>query len=251
MDVIEIDIDSNKLKQLPFEEQILFIGLGHIYNEINALTKILYWATICPVKNEAETNGQTTLEILIMKILAGKLNESWIFLCSTFFSYAKSKDFVILLNKNQKDSLDKIKNYFSRNNNINSIRNNFGFHFSPQKCVSALNLLNSVNLKLYLEKSHFQNDLFYFSELLDAAALVDMLGYNIQKDNFDKIFVGLSEELISIARYFLILSDGLMSVIIEDFKEEMRSQEPIKIEFLELENFRNIFLPWFTEIDDK
>jgi hypothetical protein len=117
--------------------------------------------------------------------------------------------------------------------------------------VSALNLLNSVNLKLYLEKSHFQNDLFYFSELLDAAALVDMLGYNIQKDNFDKIFVGLSEELISIARYFLILSDGLMSVIIEDFKEEMRSQEPIKIEFLELENFRNIFLPWFTEIDDK
>jgi len=54
MKVIDVQLDQSKLLLLPNDERTLYFSLGHAVNEVNALAKLLYWASNGLARNEAE-----------------------------------------------------------------------------------------------------------------------------------------------------------------------------------------------------
>jgi hypothetical protein len=250
MNVISIRLDIEKLKQLPDKERAFFIGLGHISNEINALTKMMYWAANAPERNDAEINGQKTLILLLMKILAGKLLESWNFFKTAFFSTGISKIFDPELDGEPKEALEKIKKYFGNSNKVSTIRNNFSFHYSPNEVDDIIGKIDA-DIDLYMEKDWLPNNLFYFAELLEAAALVEAIDYDVQVEDIDEVLSNLTGELFDVGQWFLVVSDGLMNLIVAKFGEEMRIREPQKIRFGRLRKFKKVSLPWFTQVRRK
>ncbi len=249
MNVIAVRLNKDKLITLPDAERVFFIGLGHISNEINAITKMLYWSAGTPQRNNAEINGQRFLTLFLMKILSGKLFESWNLFQKLFFGSGISKDYDPELEGEPKEALEKLKKYFGKDNSISTIRNNFGFHYSPKE-VDEMLLKIDGNFDLYMERENFQNNLFFFSELLEEGALIDAIGFEIQDGDMDGILVNLSGELFDVGIWFLIASDGLMDLIIGKFGEEIREGEPTNIEFDSMQSFNKVYLPWFTQVTE-
>ncbi len=247
MNVIKVRLNSEKLKQLPGEDRNLFIGLGHIFNEINAITKMLYWTCNAPQQNKAEENGQYAMILLIIKILAGKLYESWKFFKTLYFRTRISIEYDPKLNGEPKETFDKLKKYFRKGNHINTIRNNFGFHYSLGKTGEMLNRIDT-DFDIYLERNVLPNNLFYFVEVLDAIALLDGIGFDIDNHDSEKELINLSDELLEVGQWFLCTADGLMDLIIEKQGVDNKEDEIEPIRFEDLREFTEIHLPWFTKV---
>jgi hypothetical protein len=60
MKVIRVEIGKYKLQDIPKDEYTFFLALGHAVDEINAITKMMYWAanTNTPTKNDPEDHGR-------------------------------------------------------------------------------------------------------------------------------------------------------------------------------------------------
>ncbi|MEN4040827.1 MAG: hypothetical protein ROW52_12000 [Anaerolineaceae bacterium] len=58
MKIIKVEIGKDQLLSIPELEYTFFLSLGHIVNEINAVTKMMYWASITPTYHEADENGR-------------------------------------------------------------------------------------------------------------------------------------------------------------------------------------------------
>jgi len=64
MKIVSVELSKPKLLGMLDGERSFFFGLGHIANEINAVTKVLYWAAGAPGRNDAETHGRLTFLLL-------------------------------------------------------------------------------------------------------------------------------------------------------------------------------------------
>ena len=150
MKVIDIKLDKDKLLQLPELERTLYLALGHAANENNALAKMLYWSSNAPARNEAEDRGRFTLQLLFMRLLAGKLNESWGLLNQKYFGTGLSRTYDPKLDDVARQSFKSLKSYFGRENACYKIRNQFAFHYSPEEVTAVLPSIND-ELHAYLE----------------------------------------------------------------------------------------------------
>lgn len=243
MKVIKVEIGKDKLLSIPELDFTFFLALGHVSNEINATTKMMFWATNTPIHNEAEDHGRFSTNLFLMRLLAGQLNEAWEFLQKSFFGTTLSRDYEVLLDEESSNDLKSLKRYFSSRNSCNQIRNHFAFHYSTAEIKGILPNVDD-KLLVYLERESVPNNLFYASEILIAHALLELLKRDGRELTFDKIV----EELFNVALWFAHVSDGLMDAIIRKNGKELRIAQPERVNFSELQSFQNIILPWFTDV---
>jgi len=245
MKVIRVEIGKNELLSIPELDYTFFLALGHVSNEINAITKMMYWAANTPIHNEAEDHGRFSTTLFLTRLLAGQLNEAWEFLQKSFFGTALSREYEPLLDGESANDLKSLKRYFSSRNTCNQIRNHLAFHYSADEIKGTLPNVDD-KLLIYLERESVPNNLFYSSEILIAHALLQLLKHDGHEPTFDSIV----EELFDVALWFAHVSDGLMEAIIKKNGKELRTTQPEEVHFDEIQPFQNIIIPWFTDATD-
>lgn len=242
MKVIKVELDKDRILSMPELEHTFFFALGHVANEINATTKMMYWAANAPNKNDVDQHGNFTLTLYLTRILAGQLNEAWEFFRKSFFRSTLSRDYEPRLDSENSERLQKLKRYFNSTNHCKRIRNHFAFHFSASDIKDTLPNVGD-DLLIYLEQGDAPNNLFYCSEVILAHALLNLLYGDPNYNHFDS----LVEELFEIALYFVQISDGLMEAIIAKNGIEMKVKNPEIVKFEKLVPFEKINIPWFSD----
>lgn len=243
MKILRVSLDKNALLALPKPERIFFIALGHITNEINGLSKFSYWAANSTNTNDdLQEHGQKAAILILMRILAGKLNEAWELLRKNFFGPALSKTYEPVLDKEASTALNNLKKYFRKENAAHLLRNHLSFHYSADEIAASINNVDE-ELVVYLDKESAPNNLFYFSETMVIQAIITLLNKTESEHPLEE----LTEELFNVAAWFVTLADGLMDAIMQKNVKELRSGAPRYLTISNLPDFQKVSIPWFTE----
>lgn len=245
MKVVEITLHRDKLLALPELERTFFIGLGHFANEINAVTKLLYWAAVPEKPNSVEDRGNFVMMLVLIRYLAGALNESWLLIDKKFHGTGLSKTYHPMLGEESSNEIKSLKRYFNRTNAAKQIRNKFAYHYSAEEVATALPHVEK-ELHAYLDNSTAPNNLFHFSEVLLGKAIVDHIESTVQKTSL----IELVDELLEVSALFQHVADALMTAIITSHGEELRVKHPEEVLFEDLMKFKSVKLPWFTDTSD-
>ena len=244
MRLTRVEISKDRLLAIPEAERTFFLALAHLFNEINALTKMLYWAASAPDTTEAEDHGRLATMLLLTQLVAGKLSEAWELFTKSFFGASLSKQYEPKLSGEPAEALKRLKKYFGSRNALKTIRNTFAFHYSPKDVDSVLPDTDSP-LYLYMDRTSTPNNLFYFAEILMVEALLAILsGHGI------KNLEGLVDEIFSVSVWFSQASDGLMDQFLESQPDGSLGAELEEVRLDNLPKLREIYIPWFSDTSD-
>ena len=236
----KVQIDQQKLNRMPNSELQLYVGSQIIIGEINYLRKLLIYQPI-PSENEVIVSAENSQMIFVLRILAGKLFESWDFLEKAFFTTKLSIVYESLLDSKGKKSLQKLKQYFGRSHPLSKVRNKFAFHYIQgiQELINTLQTFHESDpMEIYIAE---ENGNCYYSmtqQLLNESLVQSFNGSDI-KEKIESLF----DEIFSNANYFVELFGSLIVVITErhlDFHcEEIEIPDPPLI--------TDIKLPYFSK----
>ena len=88
---------------------------------------------------------------MLAKLLAGKLHEFWEFMEKAYFKSRVSQLWEPKFNDEAKIILKDIKDYFSKLNCLNKVRNKFAFHYSAEMIKCGLEVVKKEEKwKIYL-----------------------------------------------------------------------------------------------------
>jgi len=234
---------KSQLESLSADEQALFLTVAHIMNEINALLRAAVWSDNRSSQVQAEGDGQVTLTLLFLRLLAGKLNEAWDVLHDRYFGSALSMPYDAMLSEDGRAALATLKRYFSHTkNNVTEIRNNYAFHYSPDDMSRVLPLI-SDDLVSYMQRAGAHNNLFYFAEVVAAEALFTSIGLPNNSASLDKLVAELIDLAAAFARFF----GDVMGAFIEKLGPKAWQDEAKVVEFEQLPKFDDVHIPWFTD----
>ena len=132
MKVFRLSITETELNSIPEDERLFFIQTGQILNDLNILQKFLIISSnkLEDTTDTTERKGKNSQSLLITRLLAGKLHESWELLKRIFFSARISQQYEQSLSPSAKDGLNKLKKYYGKQNLITQIRNEYSFLYS-------------------------------------------------------------------------------------------------------------------------
>ncbi len=230
---------------MPPEERAVFLTFAHIMNEVNALLRASVWSANFSSPVQAIGDGQVSLTLMFIKLLAGKLNEAWQVINGAYFSKQLSREYHTRLSTRGRDALAEIKRYFSGQlNKVQVIRNSDAFHYSPAELASVLPSV-SEPLTSYMQHESPQNDLFYFAEAVAAEALFQSIGMDNNNDTLYKLVDELFKLCASFANFFY----DIMGTALEKLGQSAWLSGAEEVKFDSLMKFNDVHIPWFTERD--
>ena len=225
------------------KERRLLLGIAHLQNEILILTKSAHFARISPSDSGPKLQGQIVLSIFYVKLLAGKLNESWEFL---HYSFLINREIVEVFNRSGSqegiESLNKIKKYFGRSNLINHIRNKYAFHYDPKELEKEFTNIKD-DLDLYMDDKTMANNLNYFAEL---PVIWGLFEHKSIKDRGNPLST-LENEIIGIGRLFVDFTNSLLSFLIRRNAPEIWDENVTELSLKNLPKFTETRLHWFSD----
>lgn len=132
MKIRRITLPAEELVKLSVQERNLFFLVGHINNELGAISKVFSWCI-----NDAGLEGAAEIErnaanaqgMIFARIMAGKLLEAWDSLKRSWFANKLGAEIAQTLHPEAVASLEKLKKYFRSKNLIFAVRNSFAFHY--------------------------------------------------------------------------------------------------------------------------
>jgi hypothetical protein len=243
MELTRIRLDRDRLLEVPQEQCKFFIALGHHSNEVNAITKLMYWCAGGEEDEGPQSHGRYTILQILLRLLAGKLYEGWRVFRKSFFGSGLSRTFEPKLDPESSEALTQLKRYFRAKNAAEIIRNNFAFHYSPTKAAAILSEV-SEPLLVYMDGRTAPNTLFYYSEVLTDRALQEAL----KSEGIHRNPEELVSELFKVSRWFAQAADGVMDAIIGEGGQELRSEPPDKVLIPAPADFAEIIIPWFADV---
>ncbi len=243
MELTKVRLDRDKLLALSEDEYTFFVALGHHSNEVNAITKLIYWSADNEDGGGPEGDGRHTILQILLRLLAGKLHEGWRLFEKAFFGPGLSKTYDPKLDTESSQALGELKRYFGAKNAAEVIRNGFAFHHSPSQVAAVLPTVSDP-LLLYMDGKSAPNTFFYFSEVLMDQAIINALDdEGIQRD-----FEELVSEFFKVSLWFAQAADGVMNAIIEESGQELRAEDPEQVVIVDPPEFGEIAIPWFADV---
>jgi len=172
MKVYEIPISQQQLHSIPSDERLFFIQIGHLANELSTLNRLLLFVSDTTGTTEVEKRARNSQALLLVRLCLEKLFEGWQMLQRDYFGSKVSKEYGGLLDESGKNSLNEIKRYFSKNNLIKDIRDNFAFHYSSEDLQNQLQRTTDTGtLYIYLGYAH-GNSFYSFADVLVGSAML-------------------------------------------------------------------------------
>ena len=242
MTIYKATLSKNKLLELPADESSLFLSLAHFSNEIIALTKLVIWSHDFSSEDEAATDGQTALSLMLIKLMSGKLKEGYNLITKKFFGTELSRKYESFLPDESKEVLNQLKRYFGKRNTIDYVRNNYAFHYTLENIISAIPN-TPEELTFYFETGRQENTLNYFAEAIANRALLQSLGYESNQEAFNQLIT----ETTQVAGWLLEVSSFVMGSFILMHKDGIMQSGIQEVYFDKLPHLNNIKIPWFVD----
>jgi len=238
MVLLKVPINREKLKSIPESELQLYVLSQVIVSEINILQKFLI---LQPTNSDnlIVEMAQNSQRFFLLRILAGKLVESWDVLGKQFFGAKLSQLYEPLLGIKGKDSLQKLKSYFGKSNALTYVRNMYAFHYSQgsQELLDKLkNFPDSDPLEIYIAKEE-GNCYYSMAQLLLNFSFVESFEGLDVKEKIENLF----SEILSVASWFISLFQCLIIAITKrhlDF-------DGVEVQIPDPPSFSDIEMPYF------
>ncbi len=224
------------------KERIFFIGTAHISNEINVLSKLFQWAISRPT-SEIERRVMLTQGLMLGRLLNGKLYECWRFLEKAFFGAQVSKIYSPILSGDATEALKELKAYFSSNNVIATVRNEFSFHYDPTHFGTGYNALeNDVLLEIYLAEQN-ANTIFSFADDIVGRGMIDAINSTDKSKAMDSFMTETSR----ISGLISVFLGSCMRLAIDRNLSHKKTGVDV-ITLSGLQNWSDIRIPYFTNV---
>lgn len=240
MKLLEVDIPKSKLDIMPKNEQVFFVQLTHMLNELNILQKcVIVSSNGLKLLRAADRRGQVSQALFYIRTLAGKLNEGWVMLQRAFFKACLSKEYEKILSQPGKDSLSELKKYFSGENNVNLIRKKFAFHYNTEKIREELDKIPQSEILEVFISEHRGNCLYSLGDVVVNRGLLN----SIDPSNPQRAMEILIDEVaVKVSGWFQEFGGDCIRIIVEKLDLDYT-----EIEIPEPPLLDDVRLPYFVK----
>jgi len=239
MKFLKIEIPKAKLLSIPKNERIFLVQIGNLMNDLNVLQKALAFTMNVDTSDRTIRAAQGGQASLLMRIQAGKLWEGWQMLQKDFFSSKLSAEYGSQLEPNSKQNLVDLKKYFSKDNKIKDIRNNYAFHYSSDEYEKLIDKAPKEEVFELFVSDNAGNTLYQLSNVLINFAMLDCKKAD---EIVDKI-KGLYEEILQVTKSFVGLIAGCSLVIAKKYL----GLESVEVSIPEPCGLNDVQFPYFVK----
>ena len=205
--VHKLSFTKADLTGLSAAEQKLFVIAGHVSNDIGVLQKLLVWSMNSSPVSDIAKDGTSTQNLIIVKLLAGKLSEAWRVMQRVYFG-GLSQSYFTQLPEDAQAAQKTLRSYFGTRNPITEVRNNFAFHYSEDDIPDVLAALpDKMDFRFFLGEK-VGNSLYHYAEEPMFRQLID----NMPSGEGVEAFNALVDDVIAIAPAVLTFFAGCILV---------------------------------------
>ena len=196
---------------------------------------------------EVEIKAYSMQASVIFRVIIGKLFESWVLLQKNFFNTKLSKKYETKLPSDGHQSLQKLKKYFGKANNITTIRNNISFHYpSFDEISKQLKAIpNGTEFQIFLGETNVNNNYYMAEEIISNLMLNQVKSEGTARPD---TMLDVFRDLIQVSKWFIAFSDDCMVTLMEEFLGDIKDN--LKVEMVEVKSHGNIWetsIPFFME----
>lgn len=244
MKIYSIPVTKAKLDKIPEIERAFYIHMGHLRNEFMVLVKLLKWSINTVSDDPILTDVNVSQTFIFTRLLAGKLLEGWQLVHKAYFATKLPLSIESNLADKTKDALKELKKYFGKKNVIDDVRNQFAFHYDPQRIRQQLSSVEETDeLKIYVTES--DANLFYqISEIIVGSAMLEA----VEQGDFIAATKKFTKEVMDVSVQFTTFCDGCLiymtKIYLGETAEELDMEE---IEIPDPPNTDEIQLPFFSK----
>jgi hypothetical protein len=191
MEVRDIKISKEQLQALPDAERVVVLQFGHVCNELSFLNKLLLIVS----NGDAEDIEQRVLSaqsMIVTRLYIGKVFEGWRVVEEAYFKSQLSKSMDPILTNMGKESLDRLKRYFGRNNLMASIRNNFSFHYLSEHIPETMDAIGDKTELHFIASALSMNSLYSYSEDIATLGMLQLTEENDVRAAMNKVIGDLA-----------------------------------------------------------
>lgn len=241
-------LTRKQLDAIPEVERTLLVLLAHAANELSVLTKLFHFSASDPADHQLLIEARNAQALTLGRLLTGKIYECWRLLQSAFFSTQVSKTYVPLFDEDSRNALSALKRYFGRTNLIESTRNRFAFHYSPDQIPPGYAKLGEGDaLDVYLSKTN-ANTLYVFAETIAGRSLMESIN---SADHTKSIAALIDETSMAIGWLNEIVGACMLTCLRLHVGGDLYSLGARTIEIEGAPDWKSVALPFFVEIAEK
>ncbi len=246
VDIQKFPLQPEKIRTIPSEERTFYFLAGHVANEINVFFKLVGWTVQTEVSCREETFARGAQATIIAKVFAGKLNEAWELLNTSFFGSGISQKYEPKLTERSREALRNLKQYFGKKNLIKDVRNKFAFHYTCEEFQeNIMEAAENSTLEMYIATSGRYNSLYAGSETVSNYAMLKYLDEDSAEAALNSLFMDLDR----VGTWFADFLEGYMLVATRDYlgaSGEELGVESIRIS--SLQEFEKVTIPYFSDV---
>lgn len=216
MQVHRLSLTREQLAAIPPLERQLLVLVAHALNEVNTFNRLTAVSTKHDRTHQWTTHFDATQTIVLTRTLVGKTYEAWVAIQETYHRSGLSKHYHSSLDQRARESAIALKKYFGPTNLLNTIRNSFAFHYSPENASTELpSAVVDDELVIYFHGGP-GSTLYLFAEIVMNVALFD----GAHPANPEEAFKRIIDEASEAIRHLNELGQALIVQVLERFVGE-------------------------------
>jgi hypothetical protein len=213
MKIYSVPITKAQLDKIPELERAFYIHLGHLRNELMVLLKFLTWSVHTTSDNPVLVDVNVCKSFIISRLLAGKLWEGWELMRKAYFATKVSMSIESNLPDDTKIVLAGLKKYFGKKNVIDGVRNQFAFHYDPQRIRTQLASVDeSDSLKIYVAETA-DNNFFQVSDIIAGSAMLE----TVEPGDYVAATTKFITDMIDVCVQFVKFCDGCLDYMMQNY----------------------------------
>jgi hypothetical protein len=212
MKIHRISVTKEQLDHIPSLERAFYIHIGHLRHELMVLKKLLELSAKETPAHPILCDVHLSQQFIIGRLLAGKVREGWELIKKAYFGTKLSLGIEKELPDDTTMALENLKKYFRTKNLIDCVRNEFAFHYDPERVQSQVLLVEQTdNLKIYIAETE---DVFF--QLSDAIVQSAMLEA-VQEGDYIAAAEKFFKEIMVVSGKLVDFCDGCLHYMIEQY----------------------------------
>jgi hypothetical protein len=243
--VQRISFTASQLMAIPQEERAFLILLAHALNEVNMLNKLFAVSTHFAHEPKWKAHIELAQSMMLGRLLIGKLHEAWVAITKGFLKSKAFRSYGVALSAPAQNALSELKTYFRKESLVNSVRNEYAFHFSLENAsVHVPHDMPSDELSIYLHEA-IGNSLYLFAETSMSVALLDGI-----KPADPEYAIGalLTDTTRTVDRLNTFGQDIIIQLLERHVGAEEMRQSMQALETGDCPTFESVTIPFFIEV---
>lgn len=246
--VFRLQFSREQVDRISPNEKELFFLVSHMANELSILTKILMMALSYPMHNDFRDKLHSAQFLCLMRLWVGKLYEAWHLIEEKFVRNQIAGEYVALLTPDGQSALERLKEYFDKQNLVVKIRNNFSFHY-PEKHFSRTLSKYPANetMEIFISEKNI-NSLMYCAENVINHSMCEL----IAPGNFERAIEQLANETHQVSSDLIDFAGAYVILIYERYlgdKEDFRKKAE-RIDIGTTPNISSLHIPFLVEVPE-